>query len=294
MRNESIVNIQTKTGVNWTTVIAMVIFHIGAIAALFVFTWKAFAVCLFLWWVSGSLGIGMGYHRLLTHRGYKTPKAVEYFLTLCGTLALEAGPIAWVVTHRIHHAHTDAPGDPHTPREGSFWAHMGWILQGTAQRYDEDVCMRYAPDLMKDSFHRWVEVWYWVPLAVLGVALFAFGGWPMLMWGMFFRVTFGLHATWLVNSATHLWGTRRFETKDDSRNSLWVALLTFGEGWHNNHHAYPRAAKHGVAWYEVDVNWLGIRALQLLGLASDIKRINVAGGAKTASNATGGELKTAA
>jgi len=294
MRNESIVNIQTKTGINWTTVIAMVIFHLGAVAALFVFTWKAFAVCLFLWWVSGSLGIGMGYHRLLTHRGYKTPKFVEYFLTVCGTLALEAGPIAWVVTHRIHHAHTDAPGDPHTPREGSFWAHMGWILQGTAQRYDEDVCTRYAPDLMKDSFHRWIEVWYWVPLVVLGVALFAFGGWPMLMWGMFFRVTFGLHATWLVNSATHLWGTRRFETKDDSRNSLWVALLTFGEGWHNNHHAYPTAAKHGLAWYEVDVNWLGIRALQMLGLAKDIKRINVAGEGKTAPNSTGGELKTAA
>jgi len=147
---------------------------------------------------------------------------------------------------------------------------------------------------MKDSFHRWIEVWYWVPLVVLGVALFAFGGWPMLMWGMFFRVTFGLHATWLVNSATHLWGTRRFETKDDSRNSLWVALLTFGEGWHNNHHAYPTAAKHGVAWYEVDVNWLGIRALALLGLAKDIKRINVAGEGKTAPNSTGGELKTAA
>ncbi len=294
MRNESIVNIQTKTGINWTTVIAMVIFHLGAVAALFVFTWKAFAVCLFLWWVSGSLGIGMGYHRLLTHRGYKTPKFVEYFLTVCGTLALEAGPIAWVVTHRIHHAHTDVPGDPHTPREGSFWAHMGWILQGTAQRYDEDVCTRYAPDLMKDSFHRWIEVWYWVPLVVLGVALFAFGGWPMLMWGMFFRVTFGLHATWLVNSATHLWGTRRFETKDDSRNSLWVALLTFGEGWHNNHHAYPTAAKHGLAWYEVDVNWFGIRALQMLGLAKDIKRINVSGEVKTATKSAGGELKTAA
>jgi len=294
MRNESIVNIQSKTGINWTTSIAMVIFHALAIAALFMFTWKAFITCFFLWWVSGSLGIGMGYHRLLTHRGYKTPKLVEYFLTICGTLALEAGPIAWVVTHRIHHAHTDAPGDPHTPREGSWWAHMGWILQGTAQRYDEDVCTRYAPDLMKDSFHRWIEVWYWIPLVALGVVLFAAGGWPMLMWGIFFRVTFGLHATWLVNSATHLWGTRRFETKDDSRNSWWVALLSFGEGWHNNHHAHPTAAKHGLTWYEVDFNWWGIRTLALLGLAKDIKLINVAGQPKTVSSSSESQLKTAA
>src|SRR3712207_6680015 len=169
----------------------------------------------------------MGYHRLLTHRGYKTPKAVEYFLTLCGTLALEGGAIDWVVTHRIHHAHTDAQGDPHTPRDGRWWAHMGWILRGTAQQHGRAVMMRYAPDLMKDPFHRVMNRIYWVPLVLVGVGLLFFGGWPMLFWGIFLRVTFGLHATWLVNSATHLWGTRRFETTDDSTNSWWVALITF-------------------------------------------------------------------
>ncbi len=282
MVNEAITDIQRKTGINWPTYITMVVFHIGAVAALFMFNWQALAACLLLWWVTGSLGIGMGYHRLLTHRGFKTPKVVEYFLTLCGLLALEAGPIAWVVTHRIHHAHTDVPGDPHTPRDGSWWAHMGWVLKGTAQRYKKDVCMRYAPDLMKDTVQRWFERLYYVPVIVLGVALLSIGGWPMLFWGVFLRVTLNLHATWLVNSATHLWGGRRFETKDDSRNTWWVALLTWGEGWHNNHHAHPSAAKHGLAWYEVDVNWWGIRTLKLLGLAKEIKLVDIAGQAKAA------------
>jgi fatty-acid desaturase len=261
-------------GVNWVTTAFMVVFHAGAVAALFMFSWEALLVSLFLWWVSGSLGIGMGFHRLLTHRGYKTPKAVEYFLTVCGTLALEGGAINWVATHRIHHAHTEVPGlDPHTPRDGRWWAHMGWILTGTAQQHEESVLWRYAPDLMRDRVHVWINRLYFLPLVLVGLALFAWGGWSFLMWGIFLRVTVGLHATWLVNSATHLWGSRRFQTADDSTNNLWVALITFGEGWHNNHHAHPRAARHGLAWYELDINWIGIRALQLLGLARDIKLI---------------------
>jgi len=263
--------------INWPTTITMIVFHIGAVAALFMFSWSALLATAILWWISGSLGIGMGFHRLLTHRGYKTPKAVEYFLTVCGTLTLEGGPIDWVVTHRIHHAHTDHAGDPHTPRDGRWWAHMGWILRGTAQQHGRAVMLRYAPDLMKDPFHRLMNRIYWVPLVLVGAGLLYFGGWPMLFWGIFLRVTFGLHATWLVNSATHMWGKRRFKTTDDSTNSWWVALLTFGEGWHNNHHAHPTAARHGLTWYEIDFNWYGIRTLQLLGLASDIKLINRAG-----------------
>ncbi|MGH9903130.1 MAG: acyl-CoA desaturase [Pyrinomonadaceae bacterium] len=273
MRDEAIIKDQRAGRINWSTAITMVIFHLGAVAALFMFTWEALAVSVFLWWVSGSLGIGMGFHRLLTHRGYRTPKWVEYFLTVCGTLTLESGAINWVATHRIHHAYTEGPGDPHTPRDGTWWAHMGWILTGTAQQYPDEVLRRYVPDLMKDRFHVWLNTYFYVPIIALGVALFALGGWPMLMWGMFLRTTVGLHATWLVNSATHLWGSRRFQTTDDSTNNLLVALLTFGEGWHNNHHAHPRAARHGLRWYEIDMNWYGIRALQMMGLAKDIKLV---------------------
>lgn len=259
------------SNINWNTTVFMIIFHIGSIAALFFFSWKAVAIALILAWIAGSLGVGIGFHRLLTHRGFKTPKLIEYFLTFCGTLALQGGAINWVVTHRIHHAHTEQPGDPHTPRDGQWWSHMGWILRGTAQQHDESVMRRYAPDLMKDPVHVWLNRLYFVPLILCGIGLLWFGGLSVLLWGTFLRVTIGLHATWLVNSATHLWGTRRFATTDDSTNNWWVALLTWGEGWHNNHHAFPRAARHGLTWYEIDVNWWGITAFKILGLAKSIK-----------------------
>ena len=264
---------KASLGVNWSNGIFLIVAHVAAIAAFFFWSWPALITAVVLYWVGGSLGIGMGYHRLLTHRGYKVPKLVEYFLVTCGTLALEGGPIQWVVTHRIHHAHTDRDGDPHTPRDGGWWAHIGWILWGTAQNHDRAAIAQYAPDLIKDRYYRWLNNFYFVPLLIVGVLLFVVGGWGVLLWGVFLRLTLALHATWLVNSATHLWGRTRFETGDDSRNSWWVALLTFGEGWHNNHHAHPTSARHGLRWYEIDLNWIGIRALQLLGLAHSIKRV---------------------
>ena len=258
---------------NWGTGIFLVTTHVAAIAALFFWSWPAIITAVVFYWVAGSLGIGMGYHRLLTHRGYTVPKLVEYFLVTCGTMALEGGPIQWVVTHRIHHAHTDRAGDPHTPRDGGWWAHVGWILWGTAQNHSKTTIVHYAPDLIKDRYYRWLTRFYYVPLLVVGVMLLVVGGWGVLLWGVFVRLTLMLHATWLVNSATHLWGTTRFETDDDSRNSWWVALLTFGEGWHNNHHAHPTSARHGLRWYELDLNWFGIRTLQFLRLAHGIKRV---------------------
>ncbi len=262
---------KVSTGVNWVTVIAMTAFHIGAVAAFFFFDWGAILAMVALWYISGSWGIGMGYHRLLTHRGFKTPKWVEYFLTLCGTLALEGGPIFWVATHRIHHQHSDHEGDPHSPREGTYWAHMGWIMTGKAMHHDTSVLKRYVPDLARDPFHVGLTTWHWVPQVVVGLALLAFGGIPYVLWAVFFRTVFGLHCTWAVNSATHLWGSRRFATRDDSTNNWLVAMFTWGEGWHNNHHAHPVSARHGLAWYEVDINWIGIKTLEKLGLAWDVK-----------------------
>ncbi|MGB9069344.1 MAG: fatty acid desaturase [Candidatus Acidiferrales bacterium] len=261
--------------INWVTASFMVAFHIGAVAALFFFTWKALFVAIFLNWISGSLGIGMGYHRLLTHRGYKTPRWVEYFLTTCATLALEGGPIFWVATHRIHHQHSDKEGDPHSPIDGKWWAHMGWILMGKSMHHDTTTLSRYVPDLAKDRFHVWITKYHYVPMIVLGVVLLAIGGLPFLLWGVFLRTVVGLHSTWLVNSATHSWGSRRYQTRDLSTNSWWVALLSFGEGWHNNHHAHPTSARHGLAWYEVDFNWYGICVLRTLGLAKDVYRIKL-------------------
>lgn len=264
---------ETNDAIRWGNAIFLVVAHTAAIAALFFWSWPALIGAVILYWIAGSLGIGMGFHRLLTHRGYHVPKIVEYFLVTCGTLALEGGPIQWVTTHRIHHAHTDRQGDPHTPRDGGWWAHIGWIVRGTAQNHDQATYERYAPDLTRDRYYVWLNKSYYLPSIVLLIGFLVFGGWGLMLWGIFLRATLGLHATWLVNSATHLWGRRRFLTLEDSRNSWWVALLTFGEGWHNNHHAFPTSARHGLRWYEIDLNWWGIRILQLLGVARAIKRV---------------------
>ena len=259
------------TTLNFITAIVMVLFHIGAVAALFHFTWTNFLVALVLHWMAVGFGISLGYHRLHTHRGFKTSKAFEYFLAICGTMTLEGGPIFWVATHRVHHKHSDKEGDPHTPHDGGFWAHLGWILFGDSHHNDTVMMSKYAPDLAADPFYRWLNTYHYVPVVVTGLLLLAIGGWPMVYWGIFLRTVFGLHATWLVNSATHMWGSRRFETRDDSRNSWWVALLTFGEGWHNNHHAHPVSARHGLAWYEFDISWITLRMLNALGVVRDLK-----------------------
>ena len=267
---------KASTGINWITVVFMTIYHLGAVAAFFYIDRGALLAAAVLWWISGMLGIGMGYHRLLTHRGYKTPKWVEYALTTCGALALEGGPIFWVATHRIHHQFSDKEGDPHTPREGTLWAHMGWVFTGRAMHHDTEILKRYVPDLARDRFHVALTAWHWLPQVVVGVGLLLAGGLPYVLWGVCARTVFGLHCTWLVNSATHLWGSRRFRTRDDSTNNWWVALLSFGEGWHNNHHAHPVSARHGLAWYEIDVNWYGIKALQAAGLAWDVRAARLA------------------
>ncbi|MES2394120.1 MAG: fatty acid desaturase [Acidobacteriota bacterium] len=271
--------------INWITTIFMGAFHVGAVIALLPMFWSwanlnVFAVMYFL---AINVGIGMCYHRLLTHRGYRLPSWLEYFITACGTMALEGGPIFWVATHRVHHQHSDQDGDPHTPNDGTWWSHAGWILSGRALHSETALLGRYAPDLTRDRVHVWLSKYHWVPLTISGVlqvilgAAIApsghriMGAVGMVLWGTFLRVTLGLHATWLVNSATHMFGSRRFETKDDSRNSWWVALLTGGEGWHNNHHAHPVSARHGLTWYEFDINYYGIWLLEKLGLAKKVQ-----------------------
>jgi len=259
------------TTLNWITAGFMVAFHALAIAAFWYFSWTNLLVALGLHWLAVGFGISLGYHRLHTHRGFRTSTAIEYFLAICGTLTLEGGPLFWVATHRQHHQLSDHEGDPHSPRDGGLWAHMGWILFGDTHHNNTELMSKYAPDLGRVPFYRWLNTFHWVPLTTLGLVLLAVGGWPMVLWGIFLRVVVGLHATWLVNSATHMWGSRRFATRDDSRNSWWVALLTFGEGWHNNHHAHPVSARHGLVWYELDISWITLKILNAFGIVRDLK-----------------------
>jgi fatty-acid desaturase len=257
--------------VNWATCIALAILHTGAIAALFVATWQSVLITVFLYWMTIGLGISLGYHRLHTHRSYKIARPFEYFFAVCGAMTLEGGPISWVATHRLHHQLSDHKGDPHSPRDGVWWAHAGWLLFGESAQYNTELMTKYAPDLGRDRFYVMLNNYHWVPLVVSSAILFAIGGWSLFLWGTCVRVVVGLHATWLVNSATHMWGSRRFTTRDDSRNNWWVALLTFGEGWHNNHHAHPTSARHGLAWYEFDPSWLQLKVLKALGIAKSIQ-----------------------
>jgi fatty-acid desaturase len=257
--------------INFITGGVLIWFHLQAAAALLSWSWTNVLTAMFLYWVAVGLGISMGYHRLHTHRGFKTYKWFEYFLALCGTLTLEGGPIFWVATHRLHHQYSDQPEDPHTPRVSGFWAHMGWVMFGDAGHSDTARLSRYAPDLGKDPFYRWLNSWHWLPLTVSGFVLLAIGGWSLVNWALFLRVVVGLHSTWLINSATHMWGTRRFATKDDSKNTWWAAIITFGEGWHNNHHAHPTSARHGLTWYEFDPTWLSLKVLRAIGLVWDVK-----------------------
>ena len=256
-----------------TTILALL--HIGAVAAFFLFSWKALAAAVLLLWIATGLGISMGYHRLHTHRSYKVPRALEYFFALCGTLTLEGGPIFWVAVHRIHHQKSDQEGDPHSPRDGAWWSHMGWILFGEAKHNNTQLMKKYAPDLGKHRFYVWLNTYHWVPPVVVGALLLVFGGLPMFLWAGCLRTVVGLHATWAVNSVTHLWGSRRFATRDDSRNTWWIALITFGEGWHNNHHAHPTSARHGLAWYEFDPSWILIKILKVFGIAKSIHAAKV-------------------
>ena len=269
--NPDAIALSDRERVNWFVTIILALVHTGAVAALFLFSWQAFASAVLLLWIATGFGISLGYHRLHTHRSYKVPRFLEYFFAVCGTVTLEGGPIFWVAVHRIHHQKSDQPGDPHSPREGAWWSHMGWILFGEAKHNNTRLMAKYAPDLAKDRFYVWLNDYHWIPPVIVGLMLLVVGGLPMFLWGGCLRTVVGLHATWAVNSATHLWGSRRFATRDDSRNNWWVALFTFGEGWHNNHHAHPSSARHGLAWYEFDISWITIKFLKHLGVARSVR-----------------------
>ncbi len=262
---------QPRSGVNWKNVAFITSFHLLSIPIFFTFSWTNLAVLLVLNWIVGSFGVGLGWHRLLTHRSFKAPKWLEYTLTILGTMSIQDSPDKWVATHRMHHAFVETDKDPHSTRPGFWWAQIGWIVWGTAQDHDMATMRRYVPDLFKDRVQVLISRYYYVTIIISGLILFAVGGWTMVVWGVFARVVVGWHTTWFVNSLAHLYGKRPHETNDDSTNNWFVALLTFGEGWHNNHHAFPTSARHGIKWYQFDMNWITIRLFERLGWANRIK-----------------------
>ena len=258
-----------KLPLAWGIITYMATIHLVALLALIPsnFSWGALGVAFALYCIT-EWGITVGFHRLATHRSFETTKPVEYFFIFLGTLACEGGPIDWIGLHRIHHKYSDTASDPHDSNRGFLWSHLGWMLYQNPA--DKEV-HRYVKDVADDPFYRFCQN-FMIPIqVVLGFILLFTGGWSWVIWGIFVRLVVVFHCTWLVNSATHKFGYQTHESNDNSRNCWWVALLTFGEGWHNNHHAFQYSARHGLEWWEIDITWMIIRSLQILGLVKNVK-----------------------
>jgi fatty-acid desaturase len=271
--------------------ISFALYHVVALLAVlpWLFSWTGLTLCLLGTYVFGTLGINLCYHRLLTHRSFACPKWLEHALAILGVCCLQDTPARWVAVHRKHHQHSDEPDDPHSPLVTFFWGHMGWLLVESRDLSRLDLYEHYSKDLLRDPFYLRLErklLWVWVNLAQWAVFYTAgfIAGWlatgeflggvqtglSLLVWGVFLRTVLVWHITWSVNSVTHMWGYRNYDTDENSKNNVLVGLWSNGEGWHNNHHAQPRAAAHGHKWWEFDVTYLTIRALALIGLAKNV------------------------
>lgn len=268
-------------GIAWGAAGWIAVVHVGALAAPWTFSWSGLGVMLFMYWLTGGVGVCLTFHRLLSHRSFATFAPMRWMLAWIGGLAGEGSAIHWVANHRIHHAKSDHLGDPHSPREGFLWSHMLWCLQRIPTAERRALHHRWAPDLEKDPVLRFLDATFLLWQVVFAAGLYAMGylaggldlACSWLVWGVFVRMVVVLHATWCINSVTHVWGYKTYDNGDDSKNLWWVALLTFGEGWHNNHHAYQRAANYGHRWWELDTTYLMIRTLQALGLAWNVAPI---------------------
>ncbi|HEY5312280.1 MAG TPA: acyl-CoA desaturase [Pirellulales bacterium] len=282
----------------WAYLLSVALIHVLALAALapWLFSWFGLALALGGIYVFGTLGINTCYHRLLTHRGFECPLWLEHALAVIGVCCLQETPIRWVAIHRMHHQHSDTQPDPHSPLVDFFWSHCGWLFADNPCLSQLALYDRYARDLVKDRFYVRIERrkgWIWINLAqwgvfyVLGmlVGLATSGtlaggvqlGLSAVVWGVFVRTVAVWHITWSVNSLTHLWGYRNYETDENSRNNWFVGIVANGEGWHNNHHADPRSAKHGHKWWEFDVTYITIDILRRLGLAWNVLPPRVGG-----------------
>lgn len=248
----------------------MVFVHGLCLAAPFTFSWPMVGLFFVSYFITGCLGITLSYHRQLSHRSFSTPKWLEYALAYCGVLAIQGEPMEWVSSHRYHHLHTDTPLDPHSPYEGFWWSHMGWLLdnKSTLQRVSN---RSNVADMACQPFYKWIQKTYTWHVVGLFAALNVLGGFPAMVWGGALRIAWVYHITWFVNSASHCWGYQSYNTGDLSRNNWWVAALAFGEGWHNNHHAFEFSARHGLEKWQIDITWLVISALQKVGLATNVK-----------------------
>jgi stearoyl-CoA desaturase (delta-9 desaturase) len=261
-------NIEAKK-INWLNLSSVAFTHVAALSGIYYWNVRAMVVCLVVYTLTG-LGVTVGLHRLLAHRSFQTHPWLARTLAILGMLAMQRGPVEWVAIHRMHHSDTDGPGDPHNARRGFWYSHWNWLWH---QDYSPRRIHRFSRDMLADPILVLASnVWFGVAMGVLlFFALWAAFDLPAAIWGTAVRLVLQYHFTFFVNSAAHCFGYRNYQTDDLSTNCWWVALMAFGEGWHNNHHHDPQSAAHGHKWWEIDPSWLFIKLLQRLGLAWNVK-----------------------
>jgi stearoyl-CoA desaturase (delta-9 desaturase) len=257
-----------KRDFGWLVSLPFYAVHVAAVVgvALVGFSWKGVALALALYYVR-MFGVTGGYHRYFSHRTYRTSRAFQLVLAVLAQTSVQKGALWWAAHHRDHHKYSDTPKDPHSYRDYGFWySHVGWILSTETEETDYS----RISDLARYPELRWLNNWHLVPPVVLAVGLWLVGSWPALVWGFFVSTTLLWHGTFTINSLSHIWGKRRYATTDDSKNNPVLAIVTMGEGWHNNHHYYPRSVRQGFQWWQIDMTYYVLRALAAVGLVWDL------------------------
>jgi stearoyl-CoA desaturase (delta-9 desaturase) len=248
--------------------IPFILMHLVCLTAILTgVSYKAALMCVALYLIR-MFALTAGYHRYFAHRSYSTSRTFQFLLALLGCTAAQKGPLWWASHHRQHHKYTDSAGDVHSPRQNGFWwAHVGWVL---STKY-EPTNFEDIKDFAKYPELRWLNNWHILPAVVLAVICFFVGGWQGLIWGFFVSTVVLYHGTFSINSLSHMFGSQRYETGDDSRNNLFLALLTSGEGWHNNHHHYMASVRQGFFWWEIDLSFYGIKLLEAMRLVWNLR-----------------------
>ncbi len=257
-----------KTRFGWLASVPFYFVHAAAVVgvALIGWSWKGVALAIALYYVR-MFGVTAGYHRYFSHRTYRTSRAFQFVLAVLAQSSIQKGALWWAAHHRDHHKYSDTPKDPHSFRDYGFWySHVGWILS----RDTEETDLARISDMARYPELRWLNRWHLVPALALAFALYAVGGSFALVWGFFVSTTVLWHGTFTINSLSHMFGTRRYATTDDSKNNAILALVTMGEGWHNNHHYYPRSVRQGFYWWEYDITFYLLRGLEMVGLVWDL------------------------
>lgn len=261
-----------KARFGWFVSIPFFAVHVVAVVGVIVggWSWSGLALAVALHYVK-MFGVTGGFHRYFSHRTYRTSRAFQFFLAFLAMTSFQKGVLWWAAHHRGHHKFSDTPDDVHSFRDYGFWySHVGWILDRNTEATEE----ARIPDLMRYPELRWLNRYHLVPGLVLAGVLYAAGGWHAALWGTFVSTVFTWHGTFIVNSLAHCFGRRRYVTTDESRNSLLISLVTMGEGWHNNHHYYPRSTRQGFFWWEVDATFYILKALSWVGLVWDLHEPN--------------------